>query len=394
MGLKAAFSIAAALIIGPILALIGYKHWLNTRTFNPLDIPVSLSRGHIRTPEFYINLKGHYDASIHVDYAATYTPGCQSEAWESLRMHLVAYKSGLNIGEADWPGPRYQMGLFAAEKNGYYSLGVEVLSDGACLNAYHPRLIVWNISDFPYDDLYERGAWFLPVTTAAGLGLIIYAASSVGRSSARKPDAITESDDARVTTGLPPRRAQTTRLISGLPHFPLICATVLGLVVFVMMVLTADVPPRGIYVSLLVKQPRSGDPDSLTPPIIVRVEWVAHPPFVSRVYVNSKAVEWDRLKMALQDELKLRPTWVVYVDADANSSWQSAVDVMNIARELHAKVVLLTPETRKLVEPCRNAKRSSALRRVLAGHSTRRTRVGFLVVRGTLSACEVQVPLQ
>lgn len=100
-----------------------------------------------------------------------------------------------------------------------------------------------------------------------------------------------------------------------------------------------------------MKQPRSGDPDSLTPPIIVRVEWAAHPPFVSRVYVNSKAVEWDRLKMALQDELKLRPTWVVYVDADANSSWQSAVDVMNIARELHAKVVLLTPETRKLVEP-------------------------------------------
>ena len=233
---------------------------------------------------------------------------------------------------------------------GYYSLDVEVLSDGSCLNAYHPRLMVWNISDFPYDDLYQAGVWALPISVVAGLGLMVYTLSFAGRNYTTHPDTITESGDARVTTGLPPRRAQPAKLISGFPHFSLICATVLGLVVFVMMVITADVPPKGIHVSLLVKQPEPGGPDSLTPPIVVRVESVAHTPFVPKVYVNSKSVEWDGLKQALQNELKLRPAWVVYVNADANCSWQTAVDVMNLARELHAKVVLLTPQTRELLQ--------------------------------------------
>jgi len=101
MGLKASFAIAAALIICPVVALIGYKHWLDTRTFEPLDMPISLSRGHIRTPDFYINLTGEYQAEIYANDLPTTNTSCWGEAWGSLQTHVVAYENVLKIGEAD-----------------------------------------------------------------------------------------------------------------------------------------------------------------------------------------------------------------------------------------------------------------------------------------------------
>jgi hypothetical protein len=53
MGPRASLAIAAALIIFPIVGLIGDKHWLDTRILVPLDVPVSLSPGHIRTGDFH-----------------------------------------------------------------------------------------------------------------------------------------------------------------------------------------------------------------------------------------------------------------------------------------------------------------------------------------------------
>ena len=43
-----------------------------------------------------------------------------------------------------------------------------------------------------------------------------------------------------------------------------------------------------------------------------------------------------------KDELKVRPDWVVYVEADENVPWADAVSVIDIAKGLHAKAVLLT----------------------------------------------------
>lgn len=352
MGRKTAVAIAAALIVGPIVALIGYKHWLDTRTWAPLDIPISLSRGHVRTPDFYINLSGEYHARLDVDYPAIYTPGCAETAWRSLQTHTIGYENGVRIGEAD--GPTYgNVAVLTADRKGRYTLDVEVLSDASCLNAAHPRLAVWNKSDFPYDGLYQAAIWTVPITVSAGLGLLLYTTVLAVRShhSTQHNHAILEFEVGRVTTGLPLRKPERARIIAGLPSFPFFAATFLALIVFTEMVFHDPVPSRGIYVSIHVNPPNPEASSSLMPPVVVRIDSGANPGDLPQAYVNSTAVEWYRLKDVLKDELKLRPDWVVYIDGGSNLPFADVAAVAGIAKELHAKVVLLTPETRKLVEP-------------------------------------------
>ena len=350
MGLKGSLTFAAVLIIGPVLAVVGYKHWLDTRTFNPIDIPVSLSRGHIRTPDFYINLTGEYYAMLDVDYPASYTPGCAEIQWRSLRTHSIAYQQGMNFGESD--GPEWGIiGVLIVDKKGSYSYDVQVLSDGSCLNEYHPRLRVQNVSDFPYAYLYELGIWSLPLTTVAGLGLVVCQMSFAGYKQPTRTLSITESGHSEVTTGLPPRRLGPAKLISGLPHFPLVCATVLVVLVIVEMVGNAPYPSKGLYVSLHVRPVDTIAANSAMPPIVVLIQAVGKPPITPKVYVNSKPVEWNDLSKVLKEQMKVRPDWIVYIDGDTNLPFADIANVAGIAKELHARVALVTPETRKLLEP-------------------------------------------
>lgn len=338
MGRKAAVAIAAALIACPIGFLLGYKHWLDTRTFNPLDIPVSLSQGGFRTPEFYVNLKGQYAANINA-------LGCQSEDRESLRVHFIAYQNGVPIGETDQPGDVGSFGL-DFQKTGYYSLYVEVLSDASCLESSHPRLQVWT---YPWDyrEHYETALWAIPVAAIAGLALLGYIVVFLAPNA--KPYRIAQTKEDKVTAGLSVYRHRTVKLISTLPHFPLLLATLLALLVFILAILHTPFPSKGLYVSLNVKAHEAGIPDSAMPPVVVRIR-LPRPGAVPKLSVDSTSVEWDGLGDALKGQLKLREEWIVYVDGDSNLPWQDVAQVADIAKGLQAKVVLLTPETRNLVE--------------------------------------------
>jgi biopolymer transport protein ExbD len=81
--------------------------------------------------------------------------------------------------------------------------------------------------------------------------------------------------------------------------------------------------------------------DYSTMPVLVRIEDVGAevPP---HLYLNSKPVSWGELADALRNQLKLRPDWVVYVEADEHVSWADVVNAMDIIRGTNAKVVLLT----------------------------------------------------
>jgi biopolymer transport protein ExbD len=70
----------------------------------------------------------------------------------------------------------------------------------------------------------------------------------------------------------------------------------------------------------------------------------AGPGMVPDVYVNSKATTWSNLASDLKDQLKLRPEWVVYVEANRNVAWAYAVNVVDVAKGLHARVVLMTSQ--------------------------------------------------
>jgi len=347
MGRKIAVAITAALVIGPIVALVGYKHWLDTRTFYPLDIPVSLSQGHFRTAEFYVNLKGQYATNIRVDYVASDRPECQEEAQQPLRAHFIAYHNGVPVAETDQPGYAGS-GALDLEETGYYSLDVKILSDASCLDSSHPRLQVWTWGSWYYTDRFDTALWAIPTVAIAGLALLGFVATVLARRA--KPCRIAETEKEEVPTGLPVYRPRSLKRISTLPHFPLLCATLLALLVFILAILHTPFPSKGLYVSVGVNPSDVGNLNSAIPPVVVRIR-LPKPGAVPKLAVDSASVEWDGLRDALKGQLKLRAQWIVYVDGDSNLPWQDVAQVADIAKGLHAKVVLLTPETRKLVEP-------------------------------------------
>jgi hypothetical protein len=93
----------------------------------------------------------------------------------------------------------------------------------------------------------------------------------------------------------------------------------------------------GLPVRLL----KIGVADRDFPPIIIGVIRVG-PGDSSVVFVNSKATPWDELGKTIRSQLKLRPRWIVYVEGGDGDDWGSVLKAIDVARGLHAEVVLLT----------------------------------------------------
>ena len=60
------------------------------------------------------------------------------------------------------------------------------------------------------------------------------------------------------------------------------------------------------------------------------------------VYVNSKKTPWDELDNTVRSELKVRPKWIAYVEAQNNVRWADVANAIDVVAGLHADVVLLT----------------------------------------------------
>ena len=59
--------IGVALIIIAAAIYGGWEWWMATRTWVPLDMPVSLASGHVRSPEFKINLDAGFWMFVEVE---------------------------------------------------------------------------------------------------------------------------------------------------------------------------------------------------------------------------------------------------------------------------------------------------------------------------------------
>jgi MotA/TolQ/ExbB proton channel family len=138
--------------------------------------------------------------------------------------------------------------------------------------------------------------------------------------------------------------AQTLSLrgrFSGMPAFALIAAPILGILIPLFALILRPPTPVGLPVHVLKISSRDHD----LPTIIVSV--IATNGSVGSVlYVNSQETSWDELGNTLRRQLEVRPHWVVYVEGEDYASWQDVENVIDVARGLHAEVVLLTAAPR------------------------------------------------
>jgi hypothetical protein len=105
-------SVAVALIVLPVVLLAGYGRWLATRNFRPLDVPVSLSRGHISTNDFYVNIAGRYSIYFNLDRSFEDRPECMTYGPKSvLAGELRLLRNGEVLGVSDEPNYFVQFDL-------------------------------------------------------------------------------------------------------------------------------------------------------------------------------------------------------------------------------------------------------------------------------------------
>lgn len=133
------------------------------------------------------------------------------------------------------------------------------------------------------------------------------------------------------------------------PTLGFYCAAATALVVLVlaMMVITGDIPSsKGIRVSITT--PRVDKPSTALPALVLQVKesGLGKRPYL---LLNSTPLEWDQLRGALIQQLKLRSEWAVYVEGDPNISWQPMADAIDAVKAVNAKVILITPEMRREV---------------------------------------------
>lgn len=341
------------ILIGLGLAILGIasfatiKRWIDTRIFVPVDIPVSLAAGHIRTGPFRINVEQGYSIWIDFDQSTYFNPMCSS--YSVLKSTWTLYRDRRVYTQ--WDAPVLQDGYlegFDATK-GFYDLDVHILADASCLNANRPRLRVVTSRD---DDSFYAGVllWSGAIFVVVGISLVIL---GWRRGVFREPEQ-SASVTNEPTVGQNFQWAQKLPLqrpIVGIPAFGLLAGMVFGILAILMMMLTGafERTPTGLWVHLLKPGAAPAKPDAWTEPIIVLVK-DAGPDQEPGLYVNSTVVAWDDLASTLKHELSGRRAWTVYVEGDDCVAWANVVNVIDIARGNGAKVFLVPQPDRK---PCK-----------------------------------------
>lgn len=159
--------VAVALIFLGIGLPTGYRHWMNTRTFVALDLPVSLSRSRIKTPDFEINLEGWYEIWINTTDQVSGRDCRYSASDVSLETDYTVHRDGHEVAHSD--GEYQYLGHFFADRKGRYGLDIRVLSDVTCLNSRQPRITVWTRAD-QYELLYDQLLTLSVMLVLSGLG--------------------------------------------------------------------------------------------------------------------------------------------------------------------------------------------------------------------------------
>jgi biopolymer transport protein ExbD len=327
-----------------LLGLITYgsiQHWMTTRIFVPVDMPVSLAPGHIKTGAFSINLRDGYSIWIDLDHNVQWDANCNAHS--SLQTRWVLRTAGRVVEE--WESPvlfgTYLEGFFA--ERGTYELDVEVTSDASCLNPAHPRLRV-NTSKRAYSEKFSLLLWLSVMFVGVGFALLVL--FGIGRTGKQPIHAESDGSRSVVQYFQWAQRLPLEPAVSGLPSFGLVCALVLSwLVMFHILFYELGRPhSKGIMVSLMRHVPPAEVSERWAEPMVLRVQ-SAGPDLATRLYLNSKPLSWEELNSGLKAELSQRSVWVVYVEVDSNLPWQDALSAIDAARGLHATIVLLTAPT-------------------------------------------------
>lgn len=325
--------IGVCLILGGVGLFYCSVRWLAPHPDVLLEMPVSLSPGHILTGNFSVNLDTLYYIDIELDKTPPVHPNCRPRFVLGTRWVL----SGDGIAERG-SSPWEETGLTIADLYGEktrYSFDVEILPGAGCLNARNPRL---KVQTHPYpSDLYVALTWLSIVPVGIGLVLLtrphITSRYSTIEVACMFPDMV-------LRNVLPIRKHAPLPLIHDPPHWPLFFAAILSFLIFAFMSF-GQLPSNGLFVTLKNRDAliweKSPWPDALA----VYVRAPAH------FFVNAKEVSRSELHGQLVEQLSRRAEWTAYFEAEPDVPYMEALYAIDTIQACGAKLVWITPKMRQ-----------------------------------------------
>ena len=152
------------MVIAGLALFGGWALWSETRTWIPVDMPISLTKGQIRTHEFKTNLKAPYIIQIEIvkkgpvevltcllgledmnSGKCTNTQSVVDASWVLWSQGtIIARGSSAEDKSGAWMNDKLarQIGSFETEKGRKYILDFNILVDGSSLAVANPRLKV------------------------------------------------------------------------------------------------------------------------------------------------------------------------------------------------------------------------------------------------------------
>ena len=355
---SAAGRVGIAMVLGGVLLYAGLKHWVDTRNFHPVSVPITLETGEIVEQKFTVNVGGEYWAN----FESPPHPWKNEidEDWAHLHFQFeIRNASGEEVPTYSWSAQpdgtlKGAATCVADLKRGEYSAKLVMLNGSRLLSGYQPRLNIQTDRTFP-DFLVVLSGWLSAFVITAGL-MVVLQQSIV----ARQEKVAEEKAFATPPTGSYPsevvlRRVRDKGQFGRRSQWELYSHWALYMVLFLVLVWVPVCvitglrwPVRGIWVRVLLPE---------IPSVVTKVS--PTPKLVLRVVCNKSGTAYminGRLQPSKdsEDELKhqlaRQPNWTVYVDGDSDCGFRDVVDAIDIVRAAHAKVVLVTPSSRSLIE--------------------------------------------
>jgi len=316
-----------------------------------LDMPVSLSPGHIKTGTFAVNPDTLFYIDIETDRQFRIPPDCDPR--NALRTQFILSSEDgqlIEQGSSPWE----DTGLTIADFMGptRYTFDAEILPGASCLNAGNPRL---KVQTHPSPSgLYVSLSWFSVLFVGIGIALLISPLLS-GRLS-KKPIGMSilgrgEIDLRPIKRGALSRMSLPAAPFVGLLYaqFSLIIVTI-GFLVFGLgwgyyrhsvglFIVSDDLSP-------IMKSRSCGD------------AWIVHVDKKEKWYLNSTKTTPQELAGLLRQQLGDQTNCAVYLDVAPSLTYQVAIHAIDEIQTTQAKVVvLLMPKTkgvstRQSINPC------------------------------------------
>jgi len=351
--------VGCIVLFAAIAGFLGTKYWIGSRTLRAVDMPVSLARGTISL-DFELNIHAFYSVNIGPSQGGNLV--CRNGA--GLRTRRISSVGELPVYRYQWVEDNSRsLGLgadvIAGEflggfegGRGHYHLRVEVLSDTACLDAECPRLyILASNQDFlRWNRYYLNAAWISFVSGSIGLSILVVGIRERLRNRSTEECNLsffeprpTESYAARQRQGTAPRIpffSQIALLYSQILLLLVIC----GVLVF-HYAWGYDHRSQGLFV--LTYFPES----SFFKNLPCAQAWVVRVESSKLWYLNSARIEPDELPDTLRSQIGTRTSCIVFFDAEPDVPYADAIRAIDVIERSPGRVVLLTPETKRVRIP-------------------------------------------